>query len=190
MSELPEHLHSAAAGEVVDEVDEVIEEWAAVRPDIDRSSIGVFGRIDRIHQFRSVNRRRLMASHGLSAAAFDVLLSLRRAGEPYRRTAGELARAAQLTSGAITFRLDKMEAEGLIRRVRTREDRRVVHAELAAAGKAKIDAVFEDYIALEQSMLGGLSGEDRAQLADLLRKLAAAQRDAPLLMGDLVPPRS
>ena len=154
-----------------DEVDAVVDGWAAARPDVDAASIGVFGRIARLDLMRRSAVRRLHERHGLTTAAFDLLSQLRRAGPPHRRTTGELAAATLLTSAATTLRIDRLEAEGLVRRVRSDTDRRVVHAELTPEGLARIDAVFEEHIALEDRLLAGLDADERAQLVDLLRAL-------------------
>lgn len=154
-----------------DEVDGVVASWAAARPDVDAASIGVFGRIARLDLMRRAAVRRLHERHGLTSAAFDLLSQLRRADPPHRRTTGELAGATLLTSAATTLRIDRLEAEGLVRRVRSDEDRRVVYAELTPAGLARIDAVFEEHIALEDRLLAGLDAAERAQLVDLLRAL-------------------
>ena len=55
---------------------------------------------------------------GLTLSDWHVLTALRWAGAPYRRKAGWLARRADLTSGAMTSRLDALEKEGLVRRLR------------------------------------------------------------------------
>ncbi len=154
-----------------DEVDAVVESWAAVRPDVDPASIGVFGRIARLDLMRRAAVRRLHDRHGITTAAFDLLSQLRRAAPTHRRTTGELAEATLLTSAATTLRIDRLEAEGLVRRVRSADDRRVVYAELTPAGLARIDAVYEEHIALEDQLLAGLPAGERAQLADLLRAL-------------------
>ncbi|MGY1740293.1 MULTISPECIES: MarR family winged helix-turn-helix transcriptional regulator [unclassified Blastococcus] len=158
-------------GAEYDAVDAVVASWAAVRPDVDPASIGVFGRIARLDLMRRAAVRRLHERHGLTPAAFDLLSQLRRADPPHRRTTGELAEATLLTSAATTLRIDRLEAEGLVRRVRSAEDRRVVYAELTPAGLARIDAVYEEHIALEDRLLAGLDAAERAQLADLLRAL-------------------
>jgi DNA-binding MarR family transcriptional regulator len=155
-----------------DEVDAVIAQWAGERPDVDPASIGIFGRLARVHLVEQSVVRRLHERHGLTPAAFDVLSSLRRSGSPYRRTTGELAESSLLTSAAMTFRIDKLATEGLVTRVRSPEDRRVVYAELTAAGLEKIDAVYEEHIALENAMLGGLNLPERQHLAELLRRLS------------------
>lgn len=154
-----------------DQVDEIVDQWRRMRPDVGAESIGVFGRITRIYLMQRHLQRTLHERHGLTPAVFDVLSNLRRSGPPHRKTAGSLADSSLLTSGGVTFRLDKMEADGFVRRVRSEEDRRVVYAELTEAGLRKIDEVFEDYIALEQEMLAGLSTHERDALADLLRML-------------------
>src|SRR5665647_1562613 len=50
-------------------------------------------------------------------------------------TVAELARECQLDCGAMTRLLDRLEAKGLCRRVRSVADRRVVNIELTAAGR-------------------------------------------------------
>jgi DNA-binding MarR family transcriptional regulator len=168
------------AGEALraDEVDEVVDRWAAVRPDVDPASIGVFGRIARLDLMRRAAVRRLHNRHGINSAAFDLLSQLRRADPPHRRTTGELAEATLLTSAATTLRIDRLEADGLVRRVRSDEDRRVVYAELTPAGLARIDALYEEHVALENRLLAGLAVDERMQLADLLRTLTHSVADA------------
>lgn len=157
-----------------DEVDEIIDQWGLQRPDVNAGPIGIFGRIARLTIAQREVLRAVHERHGLTLASFDVLANLRRSGAPHRKTAGELAESSLLTSGGITFRLDKMEADGLIRRTRSQEDRRVVYAELTELGLAKIDEVFADHIAAEQRMLDLLDEDEQAQLAALLRKLGAS----------------
>ncbi|WP_233498570.1 MarR family winged helix-turn-helix transcriptional regulator [Blastococcus sp. TF02A-26] len=161
----------AVEGARPDEVDAVLDRWVQVRPDVDPASIGVFGRIARLDLMRRAAVRRLHERHGITSAAFDLLSQLRRAGPPHRRTTGELAEATLLTSAATTLRIDRLETDGLVRRVRSDDDRRVVYAELTEAGLARIDAVYEEHIALEDRLLAGLDAAERAQLADLLRAL-------------------
>ncbi len=161
-----------------DEVDAVVRGWAAARPDVDPASIGVFGRIARLDLMRRAAVRRLHDRHGVSAAAFDLLAQLRRTDPPHRRTIGDLAEATLLTSAATTLRIDRLESEGLVRRARSEEDRRVVYAELTPAGLALTDTLYEAHIALEDRLLAGLAPDERVRLADLLRTLTHSVVDA------------
>ena len=52
-------------------------------------------------------------------------------------TVAELARECQLDAGGMTRLLDRLEAKGLVRRVRSSEDRRVVNLELTEPGRAR-----------------------------------------------------
>ena len=60
------------------------------------------------------------------------MATLRRAGAPYELSAGDLLRTSMVTSGAITNRVDRMEAKGLVARVRDDSDRRSTHEDSEA----------------------------------------------------------
>ena len=64
-----------------------------------------------------------------------MLGSLLRAGAPFQRSPGQLAKRFDLTSGAMTNRLDRLEAEELIRRLPDPDDRRGVIVELTPKGR-------------------------------------------------------
>src|SRR5699024_9112263 len=115
-----------------DDIDTAIAEWGAFDPGLDASPIGVFGRVTRLHNRQRAVLNRIYDSFGLSLPSFDVLANLLRSGSPHRKSAGELANSSMLTTGGITFRLDRMEQQGLIERQRSDSDRRVVYAQLTA----------------------------------------------------------
>ncbi|MFD9719022.1 MarR family winged helix-turn-helix transcriptional regulator [Streptomyces sp. NPDC059076] len=160
-----------------DEVDRIITEWRAERPGLDASSIDVVGRVTRCGLLVRNLSNRMYDRHSINQSIFDVLASLRRMGPPYRKTARELATSSLLTSGGMTMRLDRMERDGLIRRIRSAEDRRSVYAELTPAGFALIDRIIDEHLEREREMLETLSSEEQQQLAGLLRKLETRLRD-------------
>jgi DNA-binding MarR family transcriptional regulator len=155
---------------VEDAVDLILEQWARERPDLDCSPMGVIGRISQLQREVHLAQRETFARHGLDAPSFDVLAALRRAGEPYQLTPTALMRTALVTSGAITQRLDRLEDRGLITRTRSASDGRAVVVTLTAAGRAALDAALPDHLETERGLLAGLSDDDRAQLAGLLRR--------------------
>ncbi len=86
-------------------------------------------------------------------------------------TVAELAGACQLDTGAMTRLLDRLEAKGLVARVRSSEDRRVVNLELTKEGRdaaRKIPAVL---CKVQNAFLRGLSVEEWQQLKSLLRRI-------------------
>ena len=154
-----------------DEVDRILDQWRRERPDLDPSPIGVFGRLARIAISRQALLTRFMSTYDLSPASFDVLANLRRSGAPHRKTPSELAASSLLSSGGITFRLDRLENAGLIRRVPSPDDRRVMYAELTVEGLARIDEVVKAHLAEESELLADFSPSEHAALARLLAKL-------------------
>ena len=157
-----------------DAVDHILEDWSREKPGLDASTIGVFGRLARIIIKQRAIENSVFEKYGLTLASFDVLANLRRSGEPHRKTAGELASSSMLTTGGITFRLDRMEEQNLIERVRTRTDRRVVYAQLTSHGKEVIDSIFAEHLATQRQMLEGLNQKEVNQLSALLRKVSAS----------------
>lgn len=153
-----------------DAVDQVLLDWARERPELDATAIGVFGRVSRLHAKQRAILHEIYEEYDLTLPSFDVLANLRRSGAPHRKTAGELASSSMLTTGGITFRLDRMEQQGLIERIRTPADRRVVYAQLTSRGREVIDTVFDKHVHAEREMLTDLSVKEVQQLARLLRK--------------------
>jgi DNA-binding MarR family transcriptional regulator len=108
---------------------------------------------------------------GLTVSDWHILTALRWAGSPYRRKAGFLARRADLTSGAMTSRLDALEKEGLVRRLRDPEDRRSVLVELTKKGLAKHEQAMAIQGPKEALLAKALTDREKEQLNALLRRV-------------------
>ncbi|MCT4353976.1 MarR family transcriptional regulator [Streptomyces sp. Je 1-79] len=154
-----------------DAVAKVMEDWARERPELDTSPLDVLARLHRTFLRYNTRITASIELHGLSVAGFDVLTALRRAGEPYRLTAGQLADSGLVSSAGVTLRIDRLEKDGLIVRERDADDRRVVYSRLTELGLATVDTVFAEHLDNERRMLDGVSPAERRQLARLLRKL-------------------
>ena len=111
----------------------------------------------------------VLAAHELDQSHLDVLGVLRRSGPPYRLTAGELSRRCRVTPGATTQRVQAMERAGLVERVREEPDRRTVHVQLTATGRSRLDDVFAEVVAADESLLAGLTARQRVALETALR---------------------
>lgn len=86
-------------------------------------------------------------------------------------TVAELARACELDTGAMTRLLDRLEAKGLCRRVRSLEDRRVVNIELTDEGRAAAKEVPYVLSRVQNEYLAGFTTEEWEQLKDYLRRI-------------------
>ena len=73
-----------------DEVDRLVAAWQRERPDLDVAPLEVLSRVTRLARHLDRARRTAFAAHGLEAWEFDVLAALRRAGEPYVLSPGQL----------------------------------------------------------------------------------------------------
>ncbi len=104
-----------------DRVARIQDEWRRERPDVDVAPQGVIGRLHRLATRLSEEIAAVHATFGLTEAEFDVLATLRRAGAPHERSAGELASWTMVTTGGMTKRLDRLERAGLVTR-RPRDD--------------------------------------------------------------------
>jgi DNA-binding MarR family transcriptional regulator len=152
-----------------DSVDAIRRAWARERPDVDSSSIGIVTRIWRLARALDRARAGTLEALGTDAATLDALATLRRAGPPYRLTAGELQRRSLVTSGAITQRLDRLEGTGLVRREPDDDDGRVVQVVLTPRGRRLVDRVFVALMEQEQGLLAPLSSAERTRLTATLR---------------------
>jgi DNA-binding MarR family transcriptional regulator len=86
-------------------------------------------------------------------------------------TVAELARDCLLDAGAMTRLLDRLEAKGLCRRVRSVSDRRVVNIELTDAGRAAAEQVPEVLSQVQNEHLAGFSEAEWEQLKSYLRRI-------------------
>ncbi|RQO57449.1 MarR family transcriptional regulator [Variovorax sp. KBW07] len=86
-------------------------------------------------------------------------------------TVAELARACELDTGAMTRLLDRLEAKGLCRRVRSLEDRRVVNIELTDEGRAAAKDVPYVLSRVQNEHLAGFTTEEWEQLKGYLRRI-------------------
>ncbi len=168
-----------------DEVDRFIAQRAKESPEIDTAGMAVFGRIYRIATRVAPHMEALFARYGLERGEFDVLATLQRNGPPYRLSPTALYTSLMVSSGGLTYRLKRLEAAGLIRRLPSADDRRSLIVELTDEGKTVTAAAFAEDMQLERSWLTALTPDEQRVLTGLLRKLGFA---VPILGDDTDPP--
>jgi DNA-binding MarR family transcriptional regulator len=165
--------------ETRDEVDDIVAAWHRERPDLDVEPLQVLSRLDRLAGLLGERRAAIFARHDLRRHEFDVLAALRRAGEPFELTAGELASRTYVTSGTMTSRLDGLTVRGLVTRAADREDGRLVRVTLTPPGRRVVDAAFEALLEAERELLDPLAVDSLAPLAAALRALLASASSDP-----------
>lgn len=157
-----------------DSVDRVLQQWANERPDLDTEAMGILGRINRTSGAARRAMARTFNGHGITGADFDVLATLRRSGDPYELSPGELSDTLMLTSGGMTGRLKRLEETGLVARAEDPVDGRARKVTLTSEGLKLIDIVLEAAVATQTRLLSAMPERRRQQLNDLLRELLKA----------------
>jgi len=153
-----------------DHVGRIMAQWARERPDLDVSPQGIIGRLSRLSDALDDEMRPVFAAAGLSDGDFDVLAALRRSGEPYALSPSALAGTTMVTSGAITKRVDRLAASGLVTRRAGDGDGRRRTVALTQRGVTLIDRLFAEHMANEHRLVAGLTDGERSQLAGLLER--------------------
>jgi DNA-binding MarR family transcriptional regulator len=167
---------------VEDAVDRILGQWRRERPDLvaELWPMGLVGRVQRLDRIVERELKAFWAQRDLELWEADVLLTLRRAGAPYALTPGALLKAAMITSGAMTNRIDRLEAKGLVERSPGPDDRRSVRVQLTRRAHELIDEFFAEHIANEARLFAGLTADEREQLATLLRTALHALGDTDI----------
>ena len=147
-----------------DLVDDVVDAWRRERPDLDVSSSRIVTPVIRLATLVADGRGRVLDGTELDQGHLDTLGMLRRAGPPYRLTAGELSRRCRVTPGATTQRVATLERLGCVRRIREEPDRRTVHVELTERGRHRHDELFADVTAADEHLLARLDASERERL--------------------------
>jgi DNA-binding MarR family transcriptional regulator len=156
-----------------DHIDRWLEE---IRDQLPRLDLRVEGIVDRIGGINRRIKRMLdetLDEYELSSGEWHALGRLSRSPGG-RRTAGDLAKKAELSSAAMTNRLDRLEKAGLVQRIPDEHDRRAVQIEITDAGRELYERTVDAQAAKEAIIADALTGDQQDQLNDLLRRLMLA----------------
>ena len=158
----------------MDKVGRIQAQWRRERPDLDVGPMGLLGRMGRLRAHISREQEAEFARHGLTAAGFDVLATLRRSGPPFRLSPGELLDTLMITSGTMTNRIDQLEKAGMVERLDNPDDRRGVLIALTDKGRETVDRAVTGHVANQHRLVATLDEDERKALDALLAKFLAA----------------
>lgn len=146
----------------------------------DPERVPLFLTLQWAHERSLAGMRPVLLRHGLTAAEFDVLATLRNADPPHRLTPTQIQDEVVITSGGLTKILLQLEARGLVTRQASAGDRRVKPVDLAETGRLAIEAAMADMVVHTGAwMAAALTLDETRRLTALLRKLV----DVPLAEG-------
>lgn len=154
-----------------DHVDRWLAEHFAELPDLDLTVEGI---VDRIFALRRRLQRTMdetLRGLGLTWDDFKLLGALR-TSPGRRRSAGDLAKKLEITSGTMTSRIDRLETAGLVRREPNPVDRRGVLVEMTPDGLAAWQRSVAIQVRREQEIASAALGRDELErLNDSLRRM-------------------
>jgi len=157
-----------------DHIDRFLERIDAADIPLDLEVEGIVDRIGGINRRFKNALKETLVPYGLTPEDWHVLSPLRLRKEGKRSSPGALARDLELSSGAMTSRLDRLEELGFVVRLPDPDDRRGVVVELTDEGRAAWDAAADVQGRKEAFFASALTREEQRELNGLLRKLMLA----------------
>ncbi|MBC3990298.1 MarR family transcriptional regulator [Streptomyces sp. AC563] len=185
MPETPTPSESASEPTLEEQIAAYQREFRDLDPQVEQ----VVSALQRLNRRMNVAYGRQTTTLGISNAEWEVLKALVLSGAPYRLGPGELAKRLGLTPAAMTHRIDRMAAEGLVTRERDENNRVRVIVELTNEGREQWLAAMRLATVFEEDLLQDLSTAERHLLGELLtrllRRVEEAQPDAGGRLTDL-----
>lgn len=160
---------------IKDVIDELQNDWSVQRPDLNPESMGVVLRIQTLAKVFGNQLSERLQEFDLQWWQYDVLSTLRRQGRPFIMAATELAADTMLTSGAMTNRIDRLEEDKLVRRIKDDNDGRRVLVQLTKRGLKLTEEATKARFESATDALESLSAQQRNALSNLLRLVLTNQ---------------
>jgi len=117
-----------------------------------------------------------VARHDLTPAEFGILEVLYHKGP---LLLGEVQKKILVSSGGITYLVDRLEQRGLVQRQECPTDRRARYAALTPEGEALMQRIFPEHARALEHALSGLTEEEQEEAIRLLRKLGRHAAELP-----------
>ena len=128
-------------------------------------ALDLFEKLSKAYDKYKKVQAKQMFSENLTAPQFGVLEILYKTGPvPLKRLSEEM----MVTGANITCVMDNLEKEGFVKRINSKEDRRVIIADLTPSGKAKIGSIMPKYSDNIASLTSVLNDREQKELSKLL----------------------
>jgi MarR family 2-MHQ and catechol resistance regulon transcriptional repressor len=131
--------------------------------------------LSRAHAAVAEHSQTDIARHGLTPMEFGILEALHHKGP---MLLGEVQKKILVTSGGVTYLVDRLAAKGLVERQRCDRDRRAYYAALTPAGQELIREIFPKHAEAIRLAMAGLTEQEKDEAIRLVRTLGRAAGEA------------
>lgn len=132
------------------------------------NSLELYIALSRASEWVNAHADREIRKHGLNRTEFGVLEMLYHLGpQPLQ----QIGQKVLMSSGNITYVVDKLEKKELVKRRTSSQDRRLIYAEVTEAGCQFINNIFPSHAAVIKQAMDGLTEQEKEQAILLLKKL-------------------
>ncbi|MFI4939881.1 MAG: MarR family winged helix-turn-helix transcriptional regulator [Burkholderiales bacterium] len=139
-----------------------------VKTYVSRTSVGRLISRARVELVNAVDKE--LAQFDITAAQYVVLATL---ADDHADSAAQLCKEISYNQGAMTRMIDRLEQKGLLRRVRSHHDRRIVQLELTDEGKAINPVLRTCSVNVSNRLLRGFSKDEVRQFESFLERMLA-----------------
>jgi DNA-binding MarR family transcriptional regulator len=155
-----------------DPVDRLIASWEDELPEVLYPTSELAKRIMLLAGELNASTRRVLRDLELTMAEFDVIVSLRRSGAPYRQKPSDLVRILLLSSGGTSNVTNQLVRRGLVVREPDPDDGRGTQIRLTPEGISLAEQAVKASSAAHNELWAGLPPETIEQAAKALRALS------------------
>lgn len=131
-------------------------------------SLDLYIALSRASEWVNAHGDRDIRKHGLNRTEFGVLELLYHKGA---QAIQQIGSKVLMSSGNITYVVDKLEKKEYVVRRTSTEDRRLIFAEITEKGKQFIEGVFPQHTEVIENAVAGLTSEEKRVASQLLKKL-------------------
>jgi len=167
-----------------DSVDKLVEEAIRDYPFIDPKVETGVDRIGKLYRYFEHLWEQTAKGYDLNSGGYKVLLCLIQA-DGRTQTPGTLSKHCMISTGAMTNRIDRLEARGYVERIRDTEDRRSIKVRITDEGVKILESALVEQAKAEIDAMSALTGPELDELNVLLGKLTLsfeAKGDLPQIL--------
>ncbi|WP_307467660.1 MarR family winged helix-turn-helix transcriptional regulator [Paenibacillus harenae] len=137
-------------------------------------SLDLYIALSRASEWMNAHADRDIRKNGLNRTEFGVLeLLYHKGAQPIQ----QIGTKVLMSSGNITYVVDKLEKKQFVKRNTSARDRRLILAEITEAGRQFIDEVFPQHTKVIEQASAGLTAEEKKLASQLLKKLGKYAQD-------------